>query len=49
MSNSQPVPMDAGLSGTSQDFMASTQILPGAYGGRPTIKKKVVKKRLGGF
>ncbi|KAJ7087172.1 hypothetical protein B0H15DRAFT_781592 [Mycena belliarum] len=48
-SGSQPVTMDTGISGMSQDFMASTQILPGAYGGRPAIKKKVVKKRVGGF
>jgi hypothetical protein len=33
----------------SQDFMTSTQILPGPYGGRQPIKKKPVKKRLGGF
>ncbi|KAJ6567193.1 hypothetical protein DFH09DRAFT_1363383 [Mycena vulgaris] len=46
---SQPAPMNSGLSGMSQDFMASTQILPGAYGGRPAIKKKIVKKRIGGF
>ncbi|KAJ6539023.1 hypothetical protein B0H19DRAFT_1176767 [Mycena capillaripes] len=49
MSGSQPVSMNVGFSGISQDFMASTQILPGAHGGRPTMKKKVVKKRLGGF
>ncbi|KJA27112.1 hypothetical protein HYPSUDRAFT_987630 [Hypholoma sublateritium FD-334 SS-4] len=34
----------------SQEYMTSTQILPGPYGGRPTnVKKKAVKKRLGGF
>ncbi|KAJ7688411.1 hypothetical protein B0H17DRAFT_657363 [Mycena rosella] len=49
MSGSQPVAMDAGLSGMSQEFMASTQILPGVYGGRPALKKKMVKKRVGGF
>ncbi|KAJ7067969.1 hypothetical protein C8F01DRAFT_1049740 [Mycena amicta] len=46
MFGSQPVDMDFGLSGVSQEFMASTQILPGAYGGRP---KKPAKKRVGGF
>ncbi|KAJ7774188.1 RNA polymerase I-specific transcription-initiation factor-domain-containing protein [Mycena maculata] len=49
MLGSQPATTSEGLAGVSQDFMASTQILPGAYGGRPVIKKKVVKKRLGGF
>ncbi|KAG6874226.1 hypothetical protein C0995_003772 [Termitomyces sp. Mi166 len=35
---------------SSQEYMMSTQILPGVHGGRPTLpKKKVVKKRLGGF
>lgn len=34
----------------SQEYMTSTQILPGPYGGRPTnVKKKPAKKRLGGF
>lgn len=34
----------------SQQFMASTQILPGPHGGRPSVpKKKPAKKRLGGF
>ncbi|KAI9057898.1 hypothetical protein FKP32DRAFT_1597859 [Trametes sanguinea] len=34
----------------SQDFMASTQVLPGPHGGQPApAKKKPVKKRLGGF
>jgi hypothetical protein len=33
----------------SQDFGVSTQVLPGAFGGRPTMKKKPTKKRLGGF
>ena len=33
-----------------QEYMTSTQILPGPYGGRPpSVKKKPVKKRLGGF
>ncbi len=32
----------------SQLPMASTQVLPGPHGGRP-VKKKPVKKRLGGF
>ncbi|TFK55080.1 hypothetical protein OE88DRAFT_1732355 [Heliocybe sulcata] len=35
----------------SQDiFMANTQVLPGPFGGRlPAVKKKVAKKRMGGF
>ncbi|KAJ7781591.1 hypothetical protein B0H16DRAFT_1498983 [Mycena metata] len=49
ISGSQPLSTNARLEGISQDFMSSTQILPGAYGGRPAIKKKVTKKRLGGF
>lgn len=34
---------------SSQDFAISTQVLPGPFGGRPTMKKKPAKKRLGGF
>ncbi|GLB34867.1 hypothetical protein LshimejAT787_0204320 [Lyophyllum shimeji] len=35
---------------SSQEYMTSTQILPGAHGGRPAMpKKKVAKKRVGGF
>ncbi|KAJ7162551.1 hypothetical protein C8R43DRAFT_990633 [Mycena crocata] len=49
LTGSQPIAVHDGLEEMSQDFMASTQILPGAYGGRPVIKKKVAKKRLGGF
>ncbi|KAJ7122766.1 hypothetical protein C8R44DRAFT_704467 [Mycena epipterygia] len=49
ISGSQPLPVTTEVGGISQDFMASTQIMPGAYGGRPAIKKKIVKKRLGGF
>lgn len=42
------VPQD--FSQQSQQFMASTQILPGPHGGRPSVpKKKSAKKRLGGF
>ena len=33
----------------SQELAVSTQVLPGPHGGRPTIKKKLAKKRLGGF
>jgi hypothetical protein len=34
----------------SQEYMTSTQVLPGPFGGRPSIgKKKMAKKRLGGF
>lgn len=32
----------------SQDLV-STQVLPDRHGGRPSVKKKPVKKRLGGF
>ncbi|KAJ7638505.1 hypothetical protein FB45DRAFT_826943 [Roridomyces roridus] len=46
---SQPTVISTELGGASQDMMASTQILPGAFGGRPVAKKKVAKKRLGGF
>ncbi|KAG6832340.1 hypothetical protein H0H87_001981 [Tephrocybe sp. NHM501043] len=35
---------------SSQEYMMSTQILPGVHGGRPTAsKKKPVKRRVGGF
>ncbi|RDB20957.1 hypothetical protein Hypma_011691 [Hypsizygus marmoreus] len=46
---SQLVP--TGISESSQLLpMMSTQVLPGVYGGRPTVgKKKVPKKRVGGF
>ncbi|KAI0093849.1 hypothetical protein BDY19DRAFT_989383 [Irpex rosettiformis] len=30
-------------------FATSTQVLPGPFGGRPAVKKKAAKKRLGGF
>lgn len=33
----------------SQELMTSTQVLPGPYGGRNALNKKLVKKRLGGF
>jgi hypothetical protein len=46
---SQVTANDPGVGASSQDFMTSTQILPGPYGGRQSIKKKPVKKRLGGF
>ncbi|KAJ7667681.1 hypothetical protein DFH06DRAFT_1183265 [Mycena polygramma] len=49
ISGSQPASMNVAASGISQEFMASTQVLPGPYGGRPVMKKKIVKKRLGGF
>ena len=39
-----------GASPSSQVPFASTQVLPGPHGGRvPPIKKKVAKRRLGGF
>ncbi|GBE82101.1 predicted protein [Sparassis crispa] len=35
---------------SSQNFMTSTQVLPGPHGGRPLpAKKKLAKKRIGGF
>ncbi|KAI0636734.1 hypothetical protein C8Q77DRAFT_1094359 [Trametes polyzona] len=52
-SGSQPVEALHGsqtLPPSSQEFMPSTQVLPGPHGGRPgPVKKKVAKKRLGGF
>lgn len=49
-SGSQPATSNWDLPGSSQEFMASTQVLPGPHGGRPPVgKKKSVKKRLGGF
>jgi hypothetical protein len=33
----------------ASEDLVSTQILPGPHGGRPCVKKKPVKKRLGGF
>ena len=50
-SGSQPQDaQSAGLPPPSQEFMASTQVLPGPHGGRPVpAKKKPVKKRVGGF
>ncbi|KAH8833694.1 hypothetical protein DL96DRAFT_1578053 [Flagelloscypha sp. PMI_526] len=35
--------------GVSQSGVPSTQIEPGRYGGRPGVKPKVKKKRMGGF
>ncbi|KAI0949968.1 hypothetical protein AcW1_006160 [Taiwanofungus camphoratus] len=41
---------DARAYASSQDYMTSTQVLPGPHGGRlPPVKKKLVKKRVGGF
>jgi hypothetical protein len=40
---------DPGNGVSSQDFMTSTQILPGPHGGQQPIKKKAAKRRLGGF
>lgn len=54
MLNGHSQPIDD-VFGSSQDFpsqlpMPSTQVLPGPHGGRPgPIKKKAVKKRVGGF
>ncbi|KAJ7283465.1 hypothetical protein C8J57DRAFT_1292640 [Mycena rebaudengoi] len=49
MYGSQPVAPTTQLEEATQDFRAGTQIVPGVYGGRPSAKKKAVKKRLGGF
>lgn len=47
---SQVIMAGSGFHASSQDFMTSTQILPGPYGGRPLLGiKKPVKKRVGGF
>ena len=45
---SQEAPFRHVGSSMLQDLV-STQILPGPYGGRPSVSKKPVKKRLGGF
>ncbi|KAH7929725.1 hypothetical protein BV22DRAFT_1102220 [Leucogyrophana mollusca] len=45
--SSTQMSLDAGTIPSSQDFMASTQVLPGVHGGRATLKKPA-KKRLGG-
>jgi len=37
-----------GLPGSTQNLVVSTQVEPGPFGGRPTMKK-FAKKRLGGF
>ena len=34
---------------SQETFIPSTQVLPGPFGGRPAIKKKPAKKRIGGF
>ncbi|KAF8163387.1 hypothetical protein B0H34DRAFT_695282 [Crassisporium funariophilum] len=34
---------------SSQEPQVSTQVLPGPHGGRPHVKKKPLKKRIGGF
>ncbi|KAF4615131.1 hypothetical protein D9613_003155 [Agrocybe pediades] len=47
INSSQPPPQ---TQSQSQEMFASTQVLPGPHGGRPSMpKKKPVKKRLGGF
>ncbi|KAH9857125.1 hypothetical protein C2E23DRAFT_771292 [Lenzites betulinus] len=50
-SASQPQPAETwSAPKSSQEFVTSTQVLPGAHGGRPApVKKKTAKKRLGGF
>lgn len=47
---SQPNAMEWDANTASQIPFASTQVLPGPHGGRPSIvKKKTTKKRVGGF
>lgn len=47
---SSQIPVASVFPGPSQEYMASTQVVPGPYGGRPAVaKKKAVKKRVGGF
>lgn len=45
---SQPIVRDLPSDASQQDYMASTQVLPGPHGGRH-LTKKPMKKRLGGF
>ncbi|KAG8217857.1 hypothetical protein J3R82DRAFT_6023 [Butyriboletus roseoflavus] len=40
---------EPGFDAFSQALMASTQTLPGPFGGRPGVGKKPTKKRIGGF
>ncbi|KAH0827044.1 hypothetical protein J3R83DRAFT_4727 [Lanmaoa asiatica] len=40
---------ESGFDAFSQEPMASTQTLPGPFGGRPGVGKKPAKKRIGGF
>lgn len=40
---------ETGTQSQSLDFMSSTQIVPGPFGGRTHMKKKPPKKRMGGF
>jgi hypothetical protein len=49
-SDTQPVARAAPLQGETQEVYPSTQVLPGPFGGRPSIvKRKPAKKRVGGF
>ncbi|PPQ83788.1 hypothetical protein CVT24_007261 [Panaeolus cyanescens] len=45
---SQPLGFSSNLD-MSQTPVANTQVVSGPYGGRPQLKKKPVKKRIGGF
>ncbi|KIL69831.1 hypothetical protein M378DRAFT_68631 [Amanita muscaria Koide BX008] len=50
VTHSQPIGETTDGLADSQEIMASTQILPGPYGGRSVLsKKKPAKKRTGGF
>jgi hypothetical protein len=47
---SQPVVTVSEPLDSSQEYVTNTQIVPGPYGGRASLgKKKITKKRLGGF
>lgn len=46
---SQPMPIGPEPPESSQEHTINTQILLGPYGGRPSLGKKMGKKRLGGF
>ncbi|KAI5826906.1 hypothetical protein K523DRAFT_280073 [Schizophyllum commune Tattone D] len=46
---SQPTAEFSQSQSQGMDFMPSTQVLPGPFGGRPAPKKKAAKKRVGGF
>lgn len=46
---SQPALDDHAATALSQEMMVQTQVLPGVHGGRPSSKKNLTRKRVGGF